>query len=106
MTNKTVVAISRVDERALHPPKANKGESSANKPAPVSANVQIPGADASKEATAAAEAKAKAALDEDGEDAAEESGVAADVHLKEAERILIDLILLSSGRSGMAAKLQ
>ena len=106
MTNKTVVAISRVDERALHPPKSTQGDSAGNKPAPVTAVVQNPGADSSKEAAAAAEAKAKAATDEDSEDAAEETGVAADVHLKEAERILIDLILLSSGKSGMAAKLQ
>ena len=36
----------------------------------------------------------------------EDTGVAADVNLKEAQRILIDLILLASGKSGVAARLQ
>ncbi len=89
MTNKVVVAVNKADERVLKTAKANAapatgaGATATNRVDSVSA-LALP----------------HAADDADGEEP-EDAGVAADVHLKEAERILLDLIRLSSGRGGV-----
>ena len=106
MTNKTVVAISSSDERTLHggrpkPPEVKVAVQAATAtPAPAGASPAEPVA-----TTAGPEAKPKPG-DEDLDLPEEDTGVAADVNLKEAQRILIDLILLASGKSGVAARLQ
>lgn len=106
MTNKTVVAISRSDERALeHKPAKPTAKTEVSKNGPTSLSVENPGADTSSNTANAHPETKSAAADDDSEEALEEAGVAADVNLKESERILIDLILLHSGKSGMAAKL-
>ena len=48
----------------------------------------------------------KSAADADDEDELGDSTIATDVPLKEAQRILLDLIQLSAGKSGVAAKLR
>lgn len=91
MTNKVVVAVSKSDERVLKGAKA--GAVSSVPPVNSSTN---------RVDSVAAQAIPRSVDDPDAEEP-EETGVAADVHLKEAERILLDLIRLSSGRAGMAA---
>ena len=108
MTNKTVVAISSSDERILHGGRPKTPEvkvsvqANTTTPAPAGAAPSEPVASAAGGGT---EAKPKPG-DEDLDFPEEDTGVAADVNLKEAQRILIDLILLASGKSGVAARLQ
>ena len=84
MTNKVVIAVSKADERKLKADKAAK--------TPAAASTEV------------APAPAPAKTDFDGEeDAPEESGVASDVPLKEAQHILLDLIQLTTRKAGMAA---
>ncbi len=108
MTNKTVVAISRNDERTLNGPVKTGTAAVGVKPGVVTTNATSKITNPSTDTVAASAGSAAAAkshgVDEDGEEAVEDSGVAADVHLKETQRILIDLILLSSGKAGVAAR--
>jgi len=89
MTNKVVVAVNKADERVLKTAKANAAPASG---AGATATNRVD--------SVSALALPHAADDADGEEP-EDAGVAADVHLKEAERILLDLIRLSSGRGGV-----
>ena len=86
MTNKPVVAVSKSDERVLKGPKVGAATTATNRVESVPA-----------------QAAAATPSDDPDADEPEESGVAADVHLKEAQRILMDLIRLSTGRPPVAA---
>ena len=83
MTNKVVIAVSKADKVAKSPAAAKAEVSAAAEDAP---------------------SPAPSKTDIDGEeDAPEESGVASDVPLKEAQHILLDLIQLTPRKAGMAA---
>ena len=90
MTNKVVIAVSKADERKL---KAGKV---AKPPAAAKAEVAATAEDAPS--------PAPAKTDIDGEeDAPDQSGIASDVPLKEAQHILLDLIQLTPRKAGLAA---
>ena len=88
MTNKPVVAVSKSDERVLKGSKVGVATTSTNRVEAAASQAPTPTPGTSEDPDA---------------DEPEETGVAADVHLKEAERILMDLIRLSSGRPPVAA---
>ena len=94
MTNKVVVAVNKADERTLKSEKAAAPFVIKTPPSPVAGEIV-----ASPTETPAPVPK----LDEDGE-SLEDTGVAADVPLKEAQHVLLDLIRLVTGKAGMAAK--
>jgi hypothetical protein len=93
MTNKVVTAVSKADERLLHQDKKPDGKPEAK-----------PGtAEKTDESPKVAETKPHSDDDEDISET-EAEGVAADVMLNESQRILLDLIALSSGKTPATAK--